>query len=412
MKGQTRAWSRATARCGLAVLSAVLAGRAGAAMIKVPEDHPTIQAAVNAAAAGDVIWVLQGTYKENVTVKSKVRLEGGWSPTYGARNWNAWPSVIDGDQKGSVVVGADGATLDGFTLRNGMAKWGGGLRLEKGWMTIRNNDIRDNTATSGGGGIFISGHPKAPPYTDIESNVNRRNKVTTDQGGTGGGIHVTRSAAGIRITGNTIGGGIQDGNSARWVAIVNWYTFTKREPAFAVRRSGAFTIARNSLEERARTPTDATSFRYAARRSSIRNATENASTATRGLGRDSRTRWAARVARSIARSADATPPRETTISRARATSSGVVLHPSPSRTRRSSRVARRQAMRSGNVRLPEARSPSADLPVCAGSPARPMTSSRSWKARPARRPARSRPATVAGAAFARSAPHASGAAKL
>jgi hypothetical protein len=200
----------------LAVVCATLAGPASAAIIKVPADRPTIQAAIDSASAGDVVWVLQGTYKENLTLKPRVRLEGGWGPGYAARNWTAWPSVIDGDQKASVVVGADGATLDGFTVRNGLATWGGGLRLEKGCMTIRNNDIQDNTATSGGGGIFISGHPKAPPFTDIQSNVIRRNEVTTDKGGTGGGIHITRSAAGIRIDGNTIGGGVGDGNSAPW----------------------------------------------------------------------------------------------------------------------------------------------------------------------------------------------------
>lgn len=198
----------------LALLFAAQA--ASTAVIKVPGDHATIQAAISASGAGDVIWVAQGTYKENLTLKAGVRLEGGWKTGFSARNWLTWPSVVDGDNKDSVVVGADGAVLDGFTLRNGQASSGGGIRVVNAAMTIKNNTIEDNTASNVGGGIYISGHPQQPPFTDITNNIIRRNQVTSDQGGTGGGIHVTKSASGIRITNNTIGGALGDGNKARW----------------------------------------------------------------------------------------------------------------------------------------------------------------------------------------------------
>ena len=185
---------------------------ASAASLKVPADHPTVQSAINAWQKGDVIWVAQGTYTENLVLKPGVRLEGGFKSDYSARNWTAWPSVIDGAQKGSVVIGAAGATLDGFTLRNGQAAQGGGIFLERGTMTIRNNTIEDNVADRGGG-VYVAFNPAAPPYTDIEANIIRRNRARAPTG-QGGGILVTNSQAGVRISRNTIGGNMGDGNTA------------------------------------------------------------------------------------------------------------------------------------------------------------------------------------------------------
>ena len=187
-----------------------------AAIHKVPTDYTKIQSAINAASKGDVIWVAQGTYKENLVLSAGVKLEGGYKSDYSARNWNVWPSIIDGNKAGSVIKGAQGATVDGFTLRNGQASLGGGIFLENASMTIKNNTIENNIASNGGGGIYVSKHPKAPPYTDIENNTIRKNKVTSDQGGTGGGILLYLSNTGIRITNNIIGGAAGDGNTARW----------------------------------------------------------------------------------------------------------------------------------------------------------------------------------------------------
>lgn len=210
--------SRLIALCATCVLLAIV-GVAQATTYKVPNDFTTIQAAINQASSGDMIWVAQGTYKENLVLKPGLRLEGGWKSDFSARNWNVWASVVDGDRKDSVVIGARGATLDGFTLRNGQADLGGGLRMIGANMTVQNNTIEDNRAANAGGGIYIDRAPQAPPYTDIQHNIVRRNQVTSDQGGTGGGISVHRSSQGIRITDNVIGGAgdaLGDGNTARW----------------------------------------------------------------------------------------------------------------------------------------------------------------------------------------------------
>ncbi|MFQ3235997.1 MAG: hypothetical protein ACI9C4_001561 [Paraglaciecola sp.] len=189
---------------------------AQATTYKVPDDYANIQSAINASKSGDMIWVAQGTYIENLTLKPSVKLEGGFKADYSARNWHAWPSIVDGGKNGSVLIGAQGATLDGFTLRNGKSNLGAGIFLSAASMTIKNNTIEDNTANKGGGGIYITSHPAGPPYTDIENNTIRRNKVITDQGGTGGGIYIFKSNSGIRITKNIIGGSAADGNEALW----------------------------------------------------------------------------------------------------------------------------------------------------------------------------------------------------
>lgn len=83
-----------------------------AAVIQVPGDFPTIQLGLDAASSGDTVQVAPGVYEERIVMKAGVVLSGsGWGQT-----------VIDGlfkrNANGSVVVGAEGSTIAGFTIRN------------------------------------------------------------------------------------------------------------------------------------------------------------------------------------------------------------------------------------------------------------------------------------------------------
>lgn len=73
-----------------------------------PWPYANIQSAVNMAAEGDTIVVPPGVYRETVLLNKRVTLDG----TAGA--------IIEGDniRQHGVIITADGATLEGFEVRN------------------------------------------------------------------------------------------------------------------------------------------------------------------------------------------------------------------------------------------------------------------------------------------------------
>ena len=74
-------------------------------------DAPTIKAALDSAASGDVVDVGPGAYHEHLfmTGARDIHLQG----RFGAES-----TIIDGDNSGTVVQ-MDAGTLEGFTIRNG-----------------------------------------------------------------------------------------------------------------------------------------------------------------------------------------------------------------------------------------------------------------------------------------------------
>ncbi len=123
-----------------------------------------IQAAVDRAwvRGGGEIWVAQGTYTstaENVvTLRDKVHLHGGFAGTETSRaerDWSTHVTAIDGENARRGVLGADDATLDGFTVQNGLANLGGGgMYNASASPTVTNCTFSGNTAGYGGGGMF------------------------------------------------------------------------------------------------------------------------------------------------------------------------------------------------------------------------------------------------------------------
>jgi parallel beta-helix repeat protein len=171
-------------------------------VIDVPSDHPTIQAAIDAAHVGDVVRVWAGTYTETIDFKGKaIRVEG---------KDGASATTIDGDQAGSVVTFGSGegrnSVLVGFTITGGLAtEAGGGVLCRNGSSpTIRLNTITGNATANdvrGGGVACLDG---SEPL--IEGNLISSN--TGDQ--TGGGIYLEGSDA--EIVDNTISANQTDGS--------------------------------------------------------------------------------------------------------------------------------------------------------------------------------------------------------
>jgi hypothetical protein len=177
-------------------------------VITVPGDQPTIQSAVDVAAAGDTVLVAPGTYFENINFRGKaITVESDQGPEV---------TIIDGNQAGSVVTFSSGegpvSVLRGFTLQRGNASgiygdYGGGVRIKGSSPTVQGNIITNNTACGSGGGIeaeFSSAR--------IEGNLitNNRQSLPCSGGPGGGGISVlgagqTQIIDNI-IEGNSFGG--------------------------------------------------------------------------------------------------------------------------------------------------------------------------------------------------------------
>jgi parallel beta-helix repeat protein len=90
--------------------------------IRVPEDHKTIQSAIDVAAAGDTVLVSAGTYRERLHLKNHVTLRSDGDDLNGTLGLKrAESTVIDGggaEGEGPGVAMAENSTLDGFTVTN------------------------------------------------------------------------------------------------------------------------------------------------------------------------------------------------------------------------------------------------------------------------------------------------------
>lgn len=90
-------------------LGALPAVHAGGNIIKVPDDYLTIQAAIDAAAEGDEIWVKLGFYDGGLSISKGITLLGGWNDEFTARNVPTaiGSSLSPGDMNRVVAVTAD-----------------------------------------------------------------------------------------------------------------------------------------------------------------------------------------------------------------------------------------------------------------------------------------------------------------
>src|SRR3989338_83625 len=105
-----------------------------ATVLSVPSQYKPIQDAINASSSGDIIRVSAGTYKEQIKLKAGITLRGeGYEKT-----------VIDGEKKnGNVVVGANDAVIEGFTIRNS-GYMDAGIKCDNASMAVLNNRIVNN----------------------------------------------------------------------------------------------------------------------------------------------------------------------------------------------------------------------------------------------------------------------------
>lgn len=226
--------------------------------------YAAIQAAVDAAAAGDEVKIATGVYSgvnslgglsQVVYINKSITLRGG----YTIADWNtadpvASPTTLNAQGSGRVIaiLGPAEVHIVGLRLTGGSASGlrglpgstsvnaGGGIYALNAALTIENGVISGNTASSEasksgyGGGVFAYGgsltisnstletnlgspvyygvgggvYASACSSIDLTNNLIQKNTGSTNQlnagGGNGGGVHIDDSA--VVLTGNTITG--------------------------------------------------------------------------------------------------------------------------------------------------------------------------------------------------------------
>ena len=195
-------------------------------IIRVPEDFPTIQAAIDAAESGDTVQVAAGTYRGPIQFKNGITLQGaGAAVTTIAMTLEDDTAIISFEGIGS-------GTIDGFTLDGG-GIIDNGLDLNRSTVTISNNIITNIN----GDGIFA-----------VASGLRMRDNQFLRNGDAG--IRLRGGEA--IVTRNTIEGNGGDGLvcEARASATITDNTITSNQ-SHGIRLSGfsAPTIRNNQITE-------------------------------------------------------------------------------------------------------------------------------------------------------------------
>jgi len=172
--------------------------KSGATIITVKQDgtgdYTTIQQGILASTTGDTVLVWPGIYFENVDFLGKLITVGSlFLMTQDKTYINN--TIIDGNHNGScilMVATIDTMRINGFTIRNGKAKRGGGFFMDHCISSIKNCIIENNIARTGGGLYLWFSH------TYLSGNIIRNNHAYT----VGGGIFYPHEATTIYDTFN------------------------------------------------------------------------------------------------------------------------------------------------------------------------------------------------------------------
>lgn len=195
-----------------------------AGIIRVPEDFPTIQGAINFAQSGDSIVVQPNIYYENIGINSnKNNISIVAIDTINE-------TIIDGGQIFTTLgCGGNYNLIQGFVIMNGNASQAGGIYCT-GQNEFKNMVVKNNTGTNAGGiycngdnvfkNVIIennqgSGIRLGPNANVLMNNVTIRNNYATN----GGGIYFEDGATAtlnnvvvVSNDANGNGGGIYNGS--------------------------------------------------------------------------------------------------------------------------------------------------------------------------------------------------------
>jgi len=169
-------------------ISGNVSGREQVTVIHSVVNGGSIQAAINAAYAGDIIEVAAGTYVENLTVNKKITLTGAGMDltTVVGTNGNAT----------NFTFATDGATVQGFHFTHvyteaELTAWNfnnNGVTFNQG---ATGNTLKDSKVTLGRNGIYLN---------NTTGNILQGNLVENNRTG----INLTNTVDGTKLLNNTI----------------------------------------------------------------------------------------------------------------------------------------------------------------------------------------------------------------
>jgi hypothetical protein len=247
-------WMAATA---LLLLPAGVSARTWHILNNGSGDAPTIQAGINAAAAGDTVVVGPGTYVENLSIVGKdlvLKSEQGPEVT-----------TLDGSSQPETALYLSGqspaAVVDGFTITGGRGRQagsivlGGAILLETSSASIHNNHFSHNgipAITRYGGAIMVhlNSSPLISENTFIENTADLGGGISVSSGTPvirgnsfqantcrldGGGIYAVFNSGFVTIEDNEFventagdhGGGIHIGGSSSSQVRIAWNLFAR-----------------------------------------------------------------------------------------------------------------------------------------------------------------------------------------
>lgn len=162
------------------------AGGAVAATLSVPAQYTTIQAAINAAAAGDTVLVSAGFYQgagnvaldpsgKAITIRStggaqSCTLDGRGAPILDVHSGETSKTVISGftvefgesASNGAVIISSSSPTISNCNFHNNIAgstsgSAGGAIAISTGSPIIKGCAFYNNVASNSAGAIFVGG---------------------------------------------------------------------------------------------------------------------------------------------------------------------------------------------------------------------------------------------------------------
>ena len=164
-----------------------------------------LQAAIDATAAGETVYVEAGTYTGNFTMKNGVNVSGGWNAEFTAQT--DYATILDAQNSGRVLTqSAAFNTLtiwSNLTIQNGnVTGTGGGVSLCKNGQ-LNHCKVMNNACTTQGGGVYCDDSNAGVIIDDCIISGNTANQ--------GGGMRIRGTVQNSIIENNIItdaGGGI------------------------------------------------------------------------------------------------------------------------------------------------------------------------------------------------------------